>query len=459
MYVGNTSGHNIRVIDIATKEVTTLAGTYGLAGADDGIGTAAKFHYPRMTTILGNTLYVADSGTTVRAIDLTSAAVSTIAGVYQKSGHQDGVGASARLNYIHAIATIGNSIFLGTVGSIRRIDPVSHSVSMVAGALAQSASIDGSFETAVLKAAVSVAIDGDRILVGGGYVEPTIRSINLHDHSVVTLAGSSDATGTADGVGIAARLNSPGGIVMDGDTAYFLEMNGHCIRKIDLKTNEVSTIAGLCGTPGRLDGTGSTARFSGPFSMTLDSGNLYIADAVNNQIRKLDLATLAVSTFAGKTNGALGSGDGIGTAAAFYRPRAIVSKDGSLFVADSGNALIRKIALSTGEVTTVAGVRGNAVSVDGAFGVGSMYLPFSLAMVENTLYIGTLPSIRTLRKLDLSTNALTTLTANPGFHGDSKHSLQPIEGDMLSFFGAYGLAFSPTHGLIIANTSSIKIIK
>jgi DNA-binding beta-propeller fold protein YncE len=129
-----------------------------------------------------------------------------------------------------------------------------------------------------------------------------------------------------------------------------VDQDNQRIRKISA-SGEVSTLAGT-GAAGSQDGDGATAQFNKPRNLALDaSGNIYVADADNNRIRKITPAGV-VSTFAG---GSKGFTDGTGTAAKFDSPKGVaVDKNNNVYVADQGNHAIRKIT-SAGVVTTIAG--------------------------------------------------------------------------------------------------------
>jgi sugar lactone lactonase YvrE len=136
-------------------------------------------------------------------------------------------------------------------------------------------------------------------------------------------------------------------------------MGNYCIRKIVIATGAVTTFAGN-GTSGFPDGTGTAARFAGPKGIAADgSGNLYVADMGNYCIRKIVIATGEVTTFAGGTPG---DAVGTGTGARFNQPCGIAAAGGNLYVADTGNNRIRTIVIATGVVTTLAGngTRGEA---------------------------------------------------------------------------------------------------
>ena len=183
--------------------------------------------------------------------------------------------------------------------------------------------------------------------------------------TVTLLAGASGQTGSTDGTGSAARFNSPAGIVALADGSFaVVESANSTIRRVTA-SGVVTTLAGSPTTRGSTDGPGSTATFSTPFGIARDSsGNLFVADSSNHTIRRITPAG-NVSTLAG-TPGSAGTSDGTGSAARFNQPLGIaVDSAGNVFVADTGNSLIRKIT-PAGVVTTAAGVVGISGAQSGA---------------------------------------------------------------------------------------------
>jgi hypothetical protein len=142
----------------------------------------------------------------------------------------------------------------------------------------------------------------------------------------------------------------------------------------------VTTIAGSAGASGYADATGSAALFHGPQGLVFDSsGNLFVADTNNNAIRKLIISTRAVTTVAGGAVGA-GSADGPVAQAQFHFPSGIgIDTAGSLYVADTDNHLLRRIAPS-GAVSTLAGLAGSSGNADGTGSAARFNFPTGLAV-------------------------------------------------------------------------------
>jgi len=218
---------------------------------------------------------------------------------------------------------------------------------------------------------------------------------------VTTLAGSGTA-GFADGVGTAAKFNSPRGVAVDASgNIYVGDFENHRIRKIT-PAGVVTTLAGS-GVAGFADGSSGAARFNGPVGVAVDANrNVYVAEYYNSRIRKIT-ATGVVTTLAGGGNYSFA--DGTGTNARFYLPTGVaVDSSGNVYVADSLNFRIRKVT-PAGVVTTLAG--GGSSFVDGAVGTAAQFAhPTGIAVdFSGNLYVADRSRIRKIT----STGVVTTL--------------------------------------------------
>lgn len=192
-------------------------------------------------------------------------------------------------------------------------------------------------------------------------------------YSFSHFAGSFGGRGTADGTGSAARFGLPEGVVVDGaGTVYVADTQNHTIRKV-APGGVVTTLAGLGGSRGAADGTGSAARFYNPAGVAVDAaGTVYVADTYNNTIRRVTPDGV-VTTIAGRSSIFPTFADGTGSAARFNSPAGLaIDMAGVLYVADSGNHRIRKVTRD-GIVTTLASgfAAPNGVAVDAA---GNVYV-------------------------------------------------------------------------------------
>jgi sugar lactone lactonase YvrE len=230
--------------------------------------------------------------------------------------------------------------------------------------------------------------------------------------TVTTLAGTAGTVGSTDATGAAARFFRPRGLAADGSGhLYVADTNNHTIRMITTATGVVTTIAGTAGQSGSADGTGAAARFARPVGLAVDAGgNLYVSDSVNENIRKIVLSTGAVTTIAGKT-GTAGSADGVGAAAMFNAPFHIaLDGSGDLFVSDSGNGTIRKIVLSSATVSTLAGTVGVFATVDGTGAAAQFASPIGIASDGPNVYVS---DSTTIRQVVVATGVVTTIAGDP----------------------------------------------
>lgn len=201
------------------------------------------------------------------------------------------------------------------------------------------------------------------------------------DVSVTTYAGSGTA-GSANGQGVAAQFSNPSnGAIDTAGNIYIADFGNNLIRKIT-PIGVVSTVAGT-GVAGYADGAAATAQFNQPRGVAVSaSGDLYVSDAYNQRIRKISAGM--VTTVAG--TGVVGSADGVGTAAQFSYPEGLaVDNTGTLYVVDSNNSRIRKVAVD-GTVTTLAG--SSAGFADGTGTAARFNYPRGIVIDRsNNLYI------------------------------------------------------------------------
>lgn len=252
-------------------------------------------------------------------------------------------------------------IFVADSGghSILSIDPSSGQVRRIAGVWAQAGAQDGAVASAVDGAApmpaptpaqfsqpmaVVQAHDGRLYVADSG--NHAIRCIDLASGQVSTVAGRLGQAGAQDGVAGASRWNSPSALALSpqGDALLVADSGNHAIRRIDLASGQVRTIAGALGQEGRQDGIGRAARFAFPRGLAVDAqGDIWIADSLNHSVRRIDAVSGQVSTPAGLA-GQAGQADGVGSAARFFYPRGIsVDAQGQIWLADSLNASLRRM--------------------------------------------------------------------------------------------------------------------
>lgn len=380
LYVGENQGNRISKVNISTGEIATVAGST-IRGTVDGYGTTARFDYPQGIVVDGPNLYVADSGNnSIRKIIIASGAVSTLAGVIAA----DGIGSAASFFVPISITTNGTNLYVidYAQSTIRKIVPSTGVVTTLTGSPSSGLPIDGTGTAATFGHPQGITTDGTYLYVLDGQGS-TIRQIEISTGVVTTLAGSAFEFGASNGIGTAARFHSATSITTDGKNLYVTDATNRTIRNMEISTGAVTTLAGTPGIIGSADGTGAAASFSDLLQgITTDGTNLYVADS--RTIRKIVISTGVVTTLAGDANFDSPI-DGIGAAANFYRVAGITTDGANLYVTDLG--AIRKIVISTGEVTTIAGKAWTVGATDGTGAAASFQYPYGITTDGTSLYV------------------------------------------------------------------------
>lgn len=345
LYVGDFLNNTVRKIS-AAGSVSTLAGLGAILGASDGTGSAATFNFSQgsaMARDASGNLYIADTVNSVIRKVTPAGVVSTLAGTAGVNGtsgngtDDDGVGSAARFNHPRGItvAPDGN-IYVSDTGSqrIRRITP--------AGVVTTPMT---SNYTLFYLEGIAVAADGTIYVIDQG--NSTVVRVDS-DGNATIFAGTRQHQGSADGVGINASFSAPDGLVLDasGSTLYVADSGNGTIRKIDVATAQVSTLAGTAGVIGHADGTGAAASFNINPALTVsggglsldDAGNLILADTSNGTVRRITPAGV-VTTLAGVA-GKIGNLPNA-TPPLLGPTQAAVVVGNSLYVTSAGGALIR----------------------------------------------------------------------------------------------------------------------
>jgi len=354
-----------------------------------GMGTYAQipiisYQNPQVYTM--NTAITQLNATNTGAAAAVNGQTITFAGS-GTAGWTDARGVSASFNQPlgSAVDAAGN-IYIADAGTdvIRKISP-SGLVQTIAGA-GYAGFADGTGNYALFNHPVGLAVDA----AGNVYVadEDNYRIRKITPLGVVTTVAGSGSPGNANGGVTVASFNLPCGVAVDpSGNIYVADYNNNQIRFINVATQMVSVFAGG-GTVGSNNASGINATFNHPFSVCIDgNGYLYVADRLNELIRKITPAGL-VSTLAGTTL-YTGSYNGMGGAASFYTPTTVtVDKSGNVFVADESNDEIREISPS-GSVSTLSGIAGITGSNNGVGSASTFYNPFTVAVdATGNVYVG-----------------------------------------------------------------------
>jgi len=340
--------------------------------------------------------------------------ITTIAGDSTEGYSGDGLAATdAELSGPHQVAfdSEGNMYIADENNNrIRKVTISTGIISTIAGTATGGFSGDGAAATAAkLSGPGGVAVDDSgNVYISDGYNQ-RIRKVSASTGFISTIAGTGTASFGGDGAAAtAALLNNPAGLALDNSgNLYIADMDNQRIRKITKSTGIITTVAGS-GTPGVYngayggDGSAATAaRLNIPLGVALDaSGNIYIADSDNERIRKVTLSTGKISTVAGSGSGGFSGDSSAATAAKFYRPDGVaLDAGGNIYVADWGNNRVR-IINNAGIINTYAGSGTAGFSGDGSSSaLAELNAPICVATDANgNLYISDLGNNR-IRKV------------------------------------------------------------
>ncbi len=444
-----------------------------IAGTNDGTGSLARFDFPQGVAVdSADNVYVADTyNDTIRKVT-PDGVVITLAGLAGKSGSTDGAGAKARFYIPSGIAvdSAGNVYAADSYNdTIREVTPAGV-VTTLAGIASDVGNANGTGSKARFSFPSSVAVDA----AGNVYVADTDNSTIREITSaalVTTIAGVAVSFGTADGTGSEARFDVPWAIATGPNGNIYIADTGNCsVRKIT-PAGLVTTVAGLSGFIGSTDGIGTQARFEYPQGVAVDtSSNIYVADSGNNTIRKVTPSGV-VTTLAGLA-GSHGSADGIGSKARFDFPFGIaVDTAGNVYVADSLNDTIRKITPVSGttnwSVSTIAGLSGSHGVADGTNKSARFYHPAGLtADSTGDLYVAdTLNyTIRRMTPVAGTTNwVVSTIAGSPGVAGSADgvgtNALFGDGGYSYEVYGPYGVEVDGTDNVYVADSENSTIRK
>jgi sugar lactone lactonase YvrE len=331
--------------------------------------------------------------------------------------------------------TVSQSVTV-TVGSVAPA-----SLEVLAGLPSGAGNVNGVASAAKFNFPASVAVDAS----GNAYVADTqnhcIRLVSPSG-AVTTFAGNPGHPGSADGLGTAASFNAPYGVAVAGNGYVYVADTGNSTVRMITPAGQVTTLAGLAGQPGLVNGPAASATFNQPYALAVDGNlNVYLADSYNHAVRMISVGGV-VSTLAG--TGSAGHVDGAAGSASFNTPMGVaVDASGNVYVADTGNATIRR--LSSGVVSTLAGTAGSTGSVDGTGAAARFAEPTGLAVAGTTLFVAD-----TLNQVIRTVNAaglVTTVAGTAGSFGDSN-----ALGILASFYNPMGLALDASSNLYVADS-------
>jgi sugar lactone lactonase YvrE len=335
-------------------------------------------------------------------------------------------------------------------------------ISTVAGNGITGFSGDGAIATAAeLNGPIGVALDAAGNIYIGEQGNHRIRKLTVSTGIITTVAGNGIGSFFGDGgAATSAALNNPNGVALDAlGNIFIADYSNNRIRKVTVSTGIITTVAGN-GTAGFSgDGAAATAAtLYYPRGVALDtSGNIFITEYGNNRIRKVTVSTGIITTVAG--NGTAGySGDGgVATAAQLFQPTSVaLDASGNIFIADYYNMRIRKVTASTGIITTVAGNGGYGYGGDGGVATATeLYFPWGVALdASGNIFIADYYNQR-IRKVTVSTGIITTVAGNgtAGYSGDGGVATAA------ELYGPVGVVLDASENIFVAEATNGRIRK
>ncbi|NYF50753.1 Ig-like domain repeat protein [Tunturiibacter gelidoferens] len=291
-----------------------------------------------------------------------------------------------------------------------------------------------------------------------------IRRVDAGSQLMSTYAGNGSAGNSGDGgPATLASLSLPTSVALDGaGNLYFADSNNHAIRMVTAATGVITTVAGVLGVQG-YSGDGALAihaHLDTPDSVAIDpvNGYLYIADSGNNVIRRVNLSTGIISAFAGNHTPAYAGDGGQAVSASLNGPwSATVGPDGQIYIADQNNHSIRKVALD-GTITTIAGNGTSGFSGDGgAASAAVMDSPAATAIdAAGNIYIADAGNNR-VRKVNAVTGEIDTVVGSnlESFSGDGGPA------NAAGMYGPYGMALDGSGNLYVSDVfhNRIRLVK
>ena len=322
---------------------TTLAGN-GTLGFANGSGTSAVLASPAaLTADASGNLYFSDGATSRIRKVTTAGIVSTLAG-NGSSGYVEGTGTGATFNWPQALSIAGNGNLIiadSNNQKIRVLPPLTTTSAYFSGSTQGNAGAIGTAATAIrynVPRGVLFHPQTGTVFVADSQNN---RIVQLDTAGAIVNVIGQTSGGLTNGTGTAAQFNYPQGLGVDtAGNLYVADTQNHAIRKIT-SSGVVTTVAGN-GTSGYVDAMGTSARFKSPGALVVATdGTIYVSDSGNNRIRKI-ATDGTVTTVAG--DGTAGFADGNGQSAQFNNPNGIaIGSDGRLYVADTANHRIRAL--------------------------------------------------------------------------------------------------------------------
>lgn len=308
-------------------------------------------------------LYLAETGNhVIRKVD-TAGDITTVAGTgTQGFGGDNGPATAALLDSPQGLALGGSSLYIADTHNhrIRKLDLDSGTITTIAGSTAGFSGDNGPASAAQLNLPTALALGANSLYIADTQ-NHRIRKLNLTTGTITTVAGNGTQGFSGDGgPAISASIDSPAGLAVDAaQNIYLADAHNHRVRKIDAATGQIATIAGSVAGFGGDNGPAMGATLALPHGLSIDgAGDIYIADTANHRIRRIDAATGTITTVAGNGTQGFSGDNNPATVASLDSPRAAsLSTTGLVTLADSANQRVRQLdGQAAPDIHTIAGL-------------------------------------------------------------------------------------------------------
>jgi len=481
IYIADHNNNKVREVLEPGGTIVTFAGT-GVAGVSATnppiLATTAELNGPSSVAVFTanniNNVYIADTNNNIIWEVLAASGKIQIAAGNGTRGdtNNGGTATQAELSMPRGVFvdTTGN-IFISDTGNsfIREVGAASGTIDNFAGNGTLSYSGDGNLATgASINTPSGVAVDGAGDIFIADTKNNVVREVTAATGIINTIAGSG-AAGSAGGGGLAtnALLNGPTGIWVDGFGDVFIADTGNNVIREVVAVNgslvgaNIKTVAGNGSAGNSGDNNFATqAELNAPMGVFVDAaGNIFIADAGNNRVREVLASTGFIVPVAGSSNGTPGyAGDsGAATAALLQVPSSVgVDLLGNIFIADTGNNVIREVLASNGTIVTYAGnhALGAGSSGDGGAATSAQLNgPAGIVLdASGNLFISDTKN-NDVREVPVTTQKIQLVAGDhiAGFSGDGGPALSA------SLHTPVGLALDGLGGVEIADSANDRI--
>ncbi len=365
IFISDYINNRIRKVVHSTGIINTVAGNGATGSTSNGVpATSACINYPTAITIdKSDNIYISSLYSIIEKVSVSNGFITTVAGISSIGGFSGDNGPATNAHIYDpggvTLDMVGNIYIADTYNNrIRKVTPGGIISTVVGNGVPGYSGDGGSATSAEIQGPYSIASDiqGDLFIIT---LNEVIREVKVTNKDIYTVAGNGSPGYSGDGLAATnAQLYEPSGLNLDvSGNIYVADFGDSRIRKIDVSSGVISTFSGdsIAGYNGdKLLAT--NAELNGPNDLVFDAGkNLYIIDTYNERVRKIN-SNDTISTLAGTGVSGYNGNNCDADTAKLNDPYGIaVDSKGNVYIADTYNQIIRKVDISNGIITTIAG--------------------------------------------------------------------------------------------------------